>query len=199
MIKIRDILNMISAVLFAWLYIPHIVLYALCREKRQIINEDLREYKKRIKIGLSNGFAFLYMLHHDRYFRVIFYHRAGPVFSLLFGWWRPGDRYFVISKTTKIGKGMFCPHPYSTIINAEAIGENFICHHQVTIGYKNDYNPERPTIGNHVTVSANVVIVGNVVIGDNVVVGAGSVVVKDVPDNCVLAGNPAKVIKMLKI
>lgn len=40
-------------------------------------------------------------------------------------------------------------------------------------------------------------IIGNVNIGDNVIVGAGSVVVKDVPSNCVVAGNPAKIIKYI--
>ncbi|EFK11587.1 conserved hypothetical protein [delta proteobacterium NaphS2] len=34
------------------------------------------------------------------------------------------------------------------------------------------------------------------VIGSNAVVGAGSVVIKDVPDDCVVAGNPAKVISV---
>ena len=38
---------------------------------------------------------------------------------------------------------------------------------------------------------------GGVVLSDNVVVGAGAVVVKDVPANCVVAGNPAKIIKQL--
>jgi acetyltransferase-like isoleucine patch superfamily enzyme len=36
-----------------------------------------------------------------------------------------------------------------------------------------------------------------VTIGENAIVGAGSVVTKDVPDNAVVAGNPAKLIKML--
>lgn len=40
-------------------------------------------------------------------------------------------------------------------------------------------------------------IIGGVHIGDNVMVGAGSVVVKDIPDNCVVAGNPAKIIKQI--
>ena len=44
-------------------------------------------------------------------------------------------------------------------------------------------------------VGANVCIIGNVKIGNNVVVGAGSVVTRDVPDNSVVAGNPAKLIK----
>jgi acetyltransferase-like isoleucine patch superfamily enzyme len=36
-----------------------------------------------------------------------------------------------------------------------------------------------------------------VTVGENAIVGAGSVVTKDVPDNAVVAGNPAKLIKML--
>ena len=43
----------------------------------------------------------------------------------------------------------------------------------------------------------NCLILGGITVGDNVIVGAGSVVVKDVPSNCVVAGNPAKVIKEL--
>lgn len=49
-------------------------------------------------------------------------------------------------------------------------------------------------IGNNVFVGANATILPNVVIGDNVVIGANSVVTKDIPDNCVAAGNPAKVV-----
>ncbi|MGV1061579.1 hypothetical protein ACQR24_12255 [Clostridium perfringens] len=41
-------------------------------------------------------------------------------------------------------------------------------------------------------------IIGNVNIGNNVIIGANSVVTKDVNSNCVVAGNPAKVIKILK-
>ncbi len=54
-----------------------------------------------------------------------------------------------------------------------------------------------PTIGDRVTLAANVVVIGDITIGNNVIVGAGSVVVKDVPDNVVVAGNPAKIIKSL--
>jgi acetyltransferase-like isoleucine patch superfamily enzyme len=38
---------------------------------------------------------------------------------------------------------------------------------------------------------------GDITIGDNVIVGAGSIVVKDVPNNCVVAGNPAKIIRYI--
>lgn len=49
-------------------------------------------------------------------------------------------------------------------------------------------------IGNNVFIGANSVVLYNVKIGSNVIVGAGSVVNKDIPDNSVVAGVPAKVI-----
>lgn len=53
------------------------------------------------------------------------------------------------------------------------------------------------TIGNNVWLGGNSVIAPGVAIGHNAVVAAGSVVVKDVPDNAVVGGNPAKIIKYL--
>lgn len=52
----------------------------------------------------------------------------------------------------------------------------------------------RVDIGNDVFVGAGAIILPNVKIGNRVVVGAGSVVTHDVPDNSIVAGNPAKVI-----
>lgn len=54
------------------------------------------------------------------------------------------------------------------------------------------------TIGDNVWIGGSATILPGVTIGDNVTVGAGSVVVKDVPSNAVVAGNPARIIKMLK-
>lgn len=53
------------------------------------------------------------------------------------------------------------------------------------------------TIGDNVWVGGNTVICPGVTIGSNVVIGAGSVVTKDIPDWCVAAGNPCKVIKTI--
>lgn len=53
------------------------------------------------------------------------------------------------------------------------------------------------TIGDNVWLGGNVVVVPGVTIGNNVVVGAGSVVTKDLPDNALAAGNPARVIRFI--
>ncbi|KAJ2850262.1 hypothetical protein J3B02_003692 [Coemansia erecta] len=52
-------------------------------------------------------------------------------------------------------------------------------------------------VGNSVWIGGHAVILPGVTIGDNVTVGAGSVVTKDVPDNVVVAGNPARIIRYL--
>lgn len=53
----------------------------------------------------------------------------------------------------------------------------------------------KTTIGENCFIGCGSIIMPNVTLGDQVIVGAGSIVTKDVPSNCAVAGNPAKVIK----
>ena len=48
------------------------------------------------------------------------------------------------------------------------------------------------------SVGTSVTILAGVRIGKNAIIGAGSVVTKDVPDNTIVAGNPAKILRTLK-
>lgn len=50
-------------------------------------------------------------------------------------------------------------------------------------------------IGRNCFIAVNAIILPGVKIGDEVIVGAGAVVTKDIPSNCVVAGNPAKIIR----
>ena len=52
-------------------------------------------------------------------------------------------------------------------------------------------------IGDNVWIGGSVTILPGVTIGSNVTVGAGSVVVNDIPDNCVAVGNPARVVRKI--
>lgn len=88
---------------------------------------------------------------------------------------------------TKIGGGLIIYHLKGTVINVDAsIGKNVTINHFITIADTVD-------IADGVVINPlSVIIKGN--IGENAVVGAGSVVTKDVAENMIVAGSPAKVI-----
>ena len=97
-----------------------------------------------------------------------------------------------ISRQAKIGYGLFINHGMCVVIaGSTKIGNNCTISQFLTIGSMHDKAAE---IGDNVYIGPNVCIVENVKIGNNVTIGAGSVVVKDVPDNVTVAGVPAKII-----
>ena len=148
-------------------------------------------------IPINGLLGLVYLLQFNRYFRQLFYYRIGSKVRFL-KFFFPGEKTFIIG-TQELGGGIYLAHPFATILNAKSIGINFTCHQCTTIGNKKDgRNDLIPKLGNNVCVGANVVIIGNVNIGSNVIIGAGSVVVKDIPDNCIVAGNPAVIIKRLQ-
>lgn len=102
----------------------------------------------------------------------------------------------VISFKASIGPKLFLPHPVGIVIGRGVkIGEKVTIYQDVTIGQnRGGY----PVIGNNVIIYAGAKIVGNIHIGNNVIIGANSVVVDSVPDNTIVAGIPAKVIKSIK-
>lgn len=181
----------VNAILWSWIYIPHLLAYGLGGGKK-IIDSDIDTYREKTNGRLPRLFSLLFLLHNNRWFRTFFYYRIGPIWSWLISWWRPGDKSFMIPAHVEIGPAFHQEHAYSTVLNAERIGENFRCIHGVTVGKKEG---KRPVIGDNVQVFANAIIIGDVRIGNNVTIGAGAVVVKDIPDNAIVVGNPARIIK----
>jgi serine O-acetyltransferase len=98
-----------------------------------------------------------------------------------------------INPRTPIGPG-FIIHNFSAVnIDAERVGDNFTVNQGVSIGY--DWRRSgRPTIGSNVFFGAGAKALGKLTIGDNVVIAANALVINSVPDNCTVAGVPARVI-----
>ena len=109
----------------------------------------------------------------------------------------------------KVGKNFFANYNCTIIDVADVIiGDNcqmapnvaiYTAGHPVYPSTRNtayEYGKEI-VIGNNVWIGGNTVILPGVHIGDDVVIGAGSVVTKDIPDRCIAAGNPCKVIRKI--
>lgn len=97
-----------------------------------------------------------------------------------------------IPTETKIGRGLYIGHGICIVINGETIIVNNCSLSQfLTIG-SNKGTPA--TIGDNVYIGPMVSIVEDVHIGNNVRIGAGSIVIKNVPDNTTTVGNPNRII-----
>lgn len=103
-----------------------------------------------------------------------------------------------IHPAAQIGERFFIDHATGVVIGSTTIiGDNVRLYQGVTLGGVSTSKGKRhPTIGNHVVIGANASVLGNITVGNNVRIGAGSVVVKDVPDDCTVVGVPGKIVKM---
>lgn len=93
-----------------------------------------------------------------------------------------------------INKGTMIYHGNIIVNKNSIIGNNCRLHGINCIG-NNGKNDLCPTIGDNVEIGSGAIIIGNIKIGNNVIIGAGATVVKDVPDNVIVVGNPAKILK----
>ncbi len=175
--------------------LPALVVFLFSKERLTIVADIYaRSEVSKKDCAVFNDFTFIMLT--NRYFRSLFFHRIKGVSSKVLRLFYPKHTSFTIDKFTEIGPGLQLAHPYSTILNAEKIGAGVYVNHLVTLGEKNGL---RPIIGNHVQLHAGCIVIGGITIGDNAIIGAGSVVVKDVPANAVVAGNPARVLRIRSV
>lgn len=128
------------------------------------------------------------------------------------------DKYGLDVFSPKIHIGDNCSfgeYNHITAINSIKIGDNLLTGRWVTISDNNHgtaeysilqeaplqrklYSKGPVKLGNNIWIGDKVTILSGVTIGDGVVIGANSVVTKDIPPYCVVAGNPAKILKCAK-
>ena len=141
--------------------------------------------------------------------KAVFFHQIANFFSLakfdliariisLFSRFLTGIE---IHPKAKIGKNLFIDHGMGVVIGETSeIGNNVTIYHMVTLGgispsinSDDQRNTKRhPTLMDNVVVGSGAQILGPVVIGKNAKIGANAVITKDVQENSVMVGIPAK-------
>ena len=167
--------------------LPHIAIFLV---KKKSIATDLLK----VQDGKPTVLNFIKAFTRERTFLNLFYYRIGEYLSAPIKWLLPPEHTLTIW-CPQIGPGAHFEHNYATYLNAESIGSNFYCLQLVTLG---NGKGGRPTIGDNVSIYTGSTVYGGIRIGNNVKIAAGSVVFHDVPDNCIVAGNPAVVVKTLE-
>lgn len=121
------------------------------------------------------------------------------IFYRKYVWHRLCLKYDVSIGPNMVGPGFWMSHIFGggIVINCRSMGANCGANVGVLVGNKNSVDC-KPVIGDNVSLTAGCKVYGDIKIGDNVIVAPNAVVCKDVPSNCVVAGVPAKVIKVLE-
>ena len=141
--------------------------------------------------------------------KAIFFHKianffATAKFDLIARIISQFSRFFtgiVIHPKAKIGKNLFIDHGMGVVIGETSdIADNVTIYHMVTLGgispsiNSNDQREVKrhPTLHDNVVVGSGAQILGPVIVGKNAKIGANAVVTKNVPENAVMVGIPAK-------
>ena len=141
--------------------------------------------------------------------KAIFFHRVANFFSvakfdLIARMISQFSRFLTgieIHPKAKIGENLFIDHGMGVVIGETSeIGNNVTIYHMVTLGGISpsiESNEQRnvkrhPTLKDNVVVGSGAQVLGPIEVGKNAKIGANAVVTKDVPENAVMVGIPAK-------
>ena len=96
-----------------------------------------------------------------------------------------------------IGKGFFIDHGDGVVIGeTTVIGDNVTLYQGVTLGGTGkDVGKRHPTIGDNVVIGAGAKVLGPFTVGSGSKIGALAVVLKAVPPNCTVVGNPGRIVR----
>ena len=176
-----------------------VYLCVLCSKQKNLIKMDIARWNEIDQVNFNMFESINWYMTYKKEFRNLIQHRLkNPSRSILAMvhfliarfLWKPMESLYIY--TEDIGGGLYIQHGFATIITAKKIGENCRIYQQVTIGYKNGSNP--PVLEDNVSVTCGAKVLGDITMHRGSLAAAGSVVLKDVPENAIVAGVPAKII-----
>ena len=170
---------------------PHLL--SLIREDVANVMESDPAAKSRVEVLLC--YAGLHAVWFYRVNHWLWNHRLG----LAARWLSQLARFLTgieIHPGAKIGRRLFIDHGMGVVIGeTTTVGDDVTLYQGVTLGGTGkEHGKRHPTIEDGVVVGGGAKILGNITIGKNCRIGAGSVVLRNVPDNSTVVGVPAHII-----
>jgi serine O-acetyltransferase len=176
-----------------------VYLCVLCSRQKRIIQADVKRWNEIDKQDLNLFAALNWYMSYKKEFRNLIQYRLknssrsviGLVhFAIARMFWRPLESLYIY--TPDIGEGFYIQHGFSTIISAAKIGKNCRVYQQVTIGYRQG---DCPVLEDNVSVTCGAKVLGALTMHAYSIAAAGAVVLKDVPENAIVGGVPAKILR----
>jgi serine O-acetyltransferase len=172
-------------------FMPHLL--ALIREDISSVRERDPAAKSRLEVLLCYAglhAIWLYRVDHWLWNHGLF---------LLARWMSQVGRFATgieIHPAAQVGRRVFIDHGMGVVIGETAIvGNDVLMYQGITLGGTGKERGKRhPTIEDNVVIGSGAKILGNITIGKNCNIGAGSVVLRDVPENSTVVGVPGHVI-----
>src|SRR6266700_2810915 len=170
---------------------PHLL--ALIREDVANVAEHDPAAKSRLEVFLC--YAGLHAVWFYRVNHWFWNHR----FFFLARWFSQVARLLTgieIHPGAKIGRRLFIDHGMGVVIGETTIvGDDVTLYQGVTLGGTGkEHGKRHPTVEDQVVVGGGAKILGNITVGKNSRIGAGSVVLRNVPDNSTVVGVPGHII-----
>ncbi len=174
------------------------------KELRSLIDSDLYRYRGNKSVSdflktliVEPGFRYMYIWRKCKYYRQSKLTYLNSILARLLLSKYMCKYGYEIPVSVQIGKGFYIGHMGGIAVNSGAVfGNNVNISKGVTVG--GSYRGQKkgvPVIGNLVWIGSNAVLVGNIRIGDNVLIAPNAYVNFDVPNNSIVIGNPATIIK----
>lgn len=165
-----------------------------------LIREDIRTVMEHDPAAKSRLEVFLcYAGLHAVWFYRINHSLWNHGFFLLARWLSQVARLLTgveIHPAAKIGRRLFIDHGMGAVIGETAVvGDDVTLYQGVTLGGTGkEHGKRHPTIEDNVVVGGGAKILGNITVGKNSRIGAGSVVLRNVPDDSTVVGVPGHII-----
>ena len=166
-------------------------------------NTSWLKYQIRLFAGSESAHVFQYL----KVLRYCEYHfnNAGIWHRLFYAYYRVrlhrlGLKYSIRIPVNVCGFGVTIYHLAGgggCLVNAKRVGNYCKLQTGVLLGNAHQSEEEKPIVGDNVTFGPGAKVLGKVIVGSNCFIAANAVVVKDVPNNCLAGGIPARVIKQM--